>query len=110
MSTVELPVWQLISIGVGLVGAMMALLKLLLAAIERRLDQRFAHMDGRFEELAKDSDRLRQVELGLEKLRGEMPLHYVRREDWVRNQAVIESKIDGLALKLENVQLRGARP
>ncbi|KPA91381.1 hypothetical protein PF66_02264 [Pseudomonas asplenii] len=109
MSTVELPVWQLISIGVGLVGALMALLKLLVAAIERRLDQRFALMDGRFEELAKDSDRLRQVELGLEKLRGEMPLHYVRREDFVRNQTIIEAKLDSLALKLENVQLRGAR-
>ena len=109
MSTIELPVWQLITAGVGLLGAMMALLKLLLAAIERRLDQRFAHMDGRFEELAKDSDRLRQVELGVEKLRGEMFLHYVRREDWVRNQAVIELKIDGLAVKLEEVQFRGAR-
>lgn len=109
MSTIELPVWQLITAGVGLVGAMMALLKLLLAAIERRLDQRFAHMDGRFEELAKDSDRLRQVELGVEKLRGEMSLHYVRREDWVRNQSVIESKIDGLAVKLEHVQFRGIR-
>jgi hypothetical protein len=110
MSTVELPIWQLFSIGVGLLGAMLGLLKLLLAAIERRLDQRFAHMDGRFEALTKDSDRLREVELGLEKLRGEMSLHYVRREDWVRNQSVIESKIDGLAIKLENVQLRGARP
>ncbi|MCS5516194.1 hypothetical protein NWF32_17140 [Pseudomonas qingdaonensis] len=66
-------------------------------------------MDSRFEELAKDSDRLRQVELGLERLRGEMPLHYVRREDFVRNQTVIEAKLDALALKLENVQLKGAR-
>ena len=109
MSTVELPVWQLITAGVGLLGAMMALLKLLLAAIERRLDQRFAHMDGRFEELAKESDRLRQVELGLEKVRGEMALNYVRHEDFVRNQTVIEAKLDTLALKLENVQLRGVR-
>ncbi|MEZ1841307.1 hypothetical protein QVM62_26015 [Pseudomonas putida] len=105
MSTIELPVWQLITAGVGLLGAMMALLKLLLAAIERRLDQRFAHMDGRFEELAKDSDRLRQVELGLEKVRGEMALNYVRREDWVRNQTIIEAKLDALA-----VHLRGVRP
>ncbi|ODB37718.1 hypothetical protein A9L43_22375 [Pseudomonas mosselii] len=109
MSTIELPVWQLITAGVGLIGALMALLKLLVAAIERRLDQRFAHMDGRFEALAKDSDRLRQVELGVEKLRVEMSLNYVRREDWVRNQATIESKLDGLALKLEQVQFGGIR-
>ncbi|PLP96022.1 hypothetical protein CYD26_00510 [Pseudomonas sp. FFUP_PS_473] len=109
MTTIELPLWQLITAGVGLLGALLGLLKLVVAAIERRLDQRFEVMDSRFEELAKDSDRLRQVEIGLERLRGEMPLHYVRREDFVRNQTVIEAKLDALALKLENVQLKGAR-
>jgi hypothetical protein len=109
MSTVELPIWQLITAGAGLLGCFVGVLKVLFSAVERRLDQRFAVMDGRFEELAKDSDRLRQVELGLERLRGEMPLHYVRREDFVRNQTVIEAKLDALALKLENVQLKGAR-
>jgi hypothetical protein len=38
-----------------------------------------------------------------------MPLHYVRREDYVRNQTVIEAKLDALALRLENVRLKGAR-
>ncbi|MNP71077.1 hypothetical protein D3C76_1674090 [compost metagenome] len=70
--------------------------------MEGRLDERFAAV-------AKDSERLRQVELGLERLRGEMPLHYVRREDYVRNQTVIEAKLDALALKFENVQLKGLR-
>ncbi|MCS5517669.1 hypothetical protein [Pseudomonas qingdaonensis] len=109
MTTIELPLWQLITAGAALLGAFLGLLKLVVAAIERRLDQRFEVMDSRFEELAKDSDRLRQVEIGLERLRGEMPLHYVRREDFVRNQTVIEAKLDALALKLENVQLKGAR-
>ena len=98
-----------ISAGIGLLGAFFGVLKLGVAAIERRLDQRFELMDSRFEELAKDSDRLRQVEIGLERLRGEMPIHYVRREDYVRNQAVLEAKLDALSLKIENVQLKGAR-
>jgi len=109
MTTIELPLWQLIGTGITLLGGFLGVLKLVVAAIERRLDQRFETMDSRFEELAKDSDRLRQVELGLERLRGEMPLHYVRREDFVRNQTIIEAKLDALALKLENVQLKGAR-
>ncbi|MFJ3469067.1 hypothetical protein [Pseudomonas sp. NPDC090201] len=109
MTTIELPLWQVLSLAAGLLGAFFGLFKLLVAAIERRLDQRFAVMDQRFEALAKDSDRVRQVEIGLERLRGEMPLHYVRREDFVRNQTVIEAKLDAVALKLENVQLQGVR-
>ncbi|MGY2501046.1 hypothetical protein [Pseudomonas sp. GXZC] len=102
MATFEMPVWQMISIAVTILGAFVGVMKMLLVQLERRLDQRFAVVD-------KDSERLRQVEIGLERLRGEMPLNYVRREDWVRNQSIIEAKLDGLALKLENVQLKGLR-
>ncbi|KTT63603.1 membrane protein [Pseudomonas oryzihabitans] len=109
MTTIEIPVWQLIGGAVTLLGVLAGLFKLLLLQTERRLDQRFAVMDERYEAVARDGERLRQVELGLERLRGEMPLHYVRREDYVRNQTVIEAKLDALALKLENVQLKGAR-
>lgn len=110
MTSIEMPVWQLVASSVTLIAVLVGLFKLLLLQTERRLDQRFAVMDERYEAVAKDSERLRQVELGLERLRGEMPLHYVRREDYVRNQTVIEAKLDAVALKLENVQLKGARP
>lgn len=106
---IEMPAWQLLSIAITILGGFAGLLKLLLHQTEGRLDQRFAVMDERFAAVARDSDRLRQVELGLERLRGEMPLHYVWREDYVRNQTVIEAKLDALALKLENVQLKGIR-
>ncbi|OAN31133.1 hypothetical protein [Pseudomonas oryzihabitans] len=110
MTSIEMPVWQLVASSVTLMAVLVGLFKLLLLQLERRLDQRFAMMDERYEAVAKDSERLRQVELGLERLRGEMPLHYVRREDYVRNQTVIEAKLDAVALRLENVQLKGARP
>jgi len=42
------------------------------------------------------------------RLRAELPLDYVRREDWIRNQTVIEAKLDGLATKLE--ALKEGRP
>jgi hypothetical protein len=103
MTTIEMPLWQMIGLGGTILGAFVGMVKMLLVQMERRLDQRFAVVD-------KDSERLRQVEIGLERLRGEMPLNYVRREDWVRNQSIIEAKLDGLALKLENVQLKGLRP
>ena len=103
MATFEMPVWQMISIAVTILGAFVGVMKMLLVQMERRLDERFAVVD-------KDSERLREMEIGMERLRGEMPLHYVRREDWARNQSIIEAKLDGLALKLENVQLKGLRP
>jgi hypothetical protein len=59
--------------------------------------------------VGKDSESLHEIEIGLERLRGEMALNCVRREDWVHNQSIIEAKLDGLALKLENVQLKGPR-
>ncbi|WP_338508495.1 hypothetical protein [Pseudomonas poae] len=110
MQMVEMSIVQMITIGGGILGAFVGVVKMLLWQVERRLDQRFAVTDERFDVVAKDSDRLRNVELSLERLRGEMPLHYVRREDYVRNQTVIEAKLDGLYLKLENVQLKGIRP
>lgn len=102
MNTIEMPVWQLIGIAVSLLAMFAGMVKVLLGQMESRLDDRFAAV-------AKDSERLRQVELGIERLRGDMPLHYVRREDYVRNQTVIEAKLDALAYRLENVRLKGAR-
>ncbi|MFW9266494.1 hypothetical protein ACLK1G_04775 [Pseudomonas sp. NR3] len=107
MLMIEMPAWQLIGAGVTVLGGFAGLVKLLLLQMERRLDQRNAVMDDRFNAIARDGERLRQLELSFERLRGDMPLHYVRREDYVRNQTVIEAKLDALAMKLENVQLKG---
>ena len=40
------------------------------------------------------------------KFQADLPLHYVRREDYVRGQSVLEAKLDGLADKIEKAQLR----
>lgn len=95
MTTIEMPAWQLVSIAVTILGAFAGLVKVMVMQMERRLDQRFAITD-------KDSERLRTLEISFERLRGDMPVHYVRREDYVRGQTVIEAKLDALALKLEN--------
>ncbi|WP_052143360.1 hypothetical protein [Aeromonas hydrophila] len=52
-------------------------------------------------------DRQRDQEREFMELKLELAHDYVRREDFVRNQTVIEAKIDGLASKLEVYQLRG---
>ena len=42
------------------------------------------------------------------RFQAELPVAYVRREDWARGQSVIEAKLDGLALRYENILLKGA--
>lgn len=57
----------------------------------------------------KDTDQWQRVERDLLALKADLPLNYVRREDHIRGQSVIEAKLDSLAVKLENVQLRAAQ-
>lgn len=45
-----------------------------------------------------------ETEKDLLRLQAALPLDYVRREDWIRNQTVIEAKLDGLAARLETIK------
>ena len=38
--------------------------------------------------------------------KADLPLAYVRRDDYVRNQTVIEAKLDALAVRIDNMKLR----
>lgn len=78
------------------------LVKLLLAQLEKRLGERFAAQD-------KEIAKLAELERDFLRFQADLPLQYVRREDYVRNQTVIEAKLDGLHSKLEVIQLKGAR-
>ena len=40
--------------------------------------------------------------------KADLPLHYVRREDYVRGQSIVEAKLDGLAAMVSNAQLRAS--
>ncbi len=98
--------------------------RMLLSQVDKRLDQRFAameqsrlegakHWDEKFAALLDQNKRETGAWQALEKdflrFQAELPLQYVRREDYVRNQTVIEAKLDAVALKIENIQLRGAQ-
>lgn len=76
--------------------------KWLVVNVEKRIDDRFSV-------LAADSRAWRAVERDLMELRAELPNQYVRREDYIRGQSVVEAKLDAVAAKLEVVQMQGAR-
>lgn len=56
-----------------------------------------------------DAGQWLRVERELLNLKAELPVHYVRREDYIRGQSVIEAKLDGLGTKLENAHLRALK-
>lgn len=124
--TIQIELWALLTFLVGLLlaflGASFAAGKVLLGQVEKRLDTRFeaqektnkaqqTHWDTRFEALERasreESAQWQRVERELLTLKADLPVLYVRREDYVRNQTVIEAKLDAVAVRIENLQLRG---
>ncbi len=85
--------------------------KTLLMQTQKSLDQRFAIISEHLDDIEKtgheEALQWKQIERELMTLKADLPLLYVRREDYIRGQSVIEAKLDGLADKLENAQLRG---
>ncbi|MGF6658880.1 hypothetical protein QF000_000524 [Paraburkholderia atlantica] len=51
-------------------------------------------------ELKADAKEWTRVELEILTLKSDMPLHYVRREDYVRGQSILEAKMDALNERL----------
>ena len=121
--TVQVEFWQLITLLLSFLGFLFAAGKLLLPQIDRRLTERFetiekAREEGQatwratftqhIDEERRETDLLRNIEREFLRFQAELPLQYVRREDYVRGQSVIEAKLDALYNKLEVVQMKGA--
>lgn len=103
-------------------GALWAFGKVLLEQIEKRLVERFAaqetlrmeaqkHWDTKFtaiEQARRDeSSQWQRIERELLSLKADLPTQYVRREDYIRNQTIIEAKLDAVYSKLEVIQVKG---
>jgi len=119
--TIELNLTHLIFIVIAAFSGIWALLKTMAAQHEASLDKRFTEVEANRTsanvELGKRLDALdaaarketgqwQRVERELLSLKADLPLQYVRREDYIRGQSVIEAKLDALATKMENIQLR----
>lgn len=122
--TIELNLANLIFIFIASIGGIWTLLKIIAIQFKRELQARFtiqdkasnAHylqlntrLDVLDSAVKTDAGQWQRVERELLNLKAELPLHYVRREDYIRGQSVIEAKLDGLGTKLENAQLRALK-
>lgn len=103
--TVQIELWHLMTLLLAFFTAVWAFGKVLLGQIEKRIDEKFSAQTAALKGTA---DKVEQLERDFLRHLADLPVHYVRREDYVRGQSVIEAKLDALYNKLEVVQLKGS--
>lgn len=115
---IQMELWHLISLLLAFFGAVGAFGKVLLHQFEKRQAERFRsqdearraaqdHWDQRFASIEAESKDWSRVERQFLEWKANLPMTYVMRDDYVRNQTVIEAKLDSVALRIENLQLKG---
>ena len=118
---VTLDLWHVISLAVSFFGASAAAGKLLLSQTQRHLDERFNSQESaraaNHEQVSRRLDNMEaaareesgnwaRIERDLLAMKADLPLHYVRREDYVQSTATIMAKLDAISLRFENVLLQ----
>ena len=121
--TLQIDFWQLLVLLLGGLGALWGVVRQGLAQSQRHIEERLALQDtareahhralaGRLDGIEavnrEEAAQWQRIERDLLRMQAEIPLHYVRREDYIRGQSVIEAKLDALGSKLEAAQLRAA--
>jgi hypothetical protein len=126
--TLQIEFTWLIGLFALFIGAMWALGKVLIGQFDKRIEERFkaqekslserfasqevarteaqAHWENRFtqlETLARATDR----EMLL--MRGDLPNQYTRREDTIRNQSVLEARMDALMNEVKMLRIEGGK-
>ena len=122
---VEFTLSNIIFVLIAGIGGLWALIKVIAAQyrneIRRDLQEQFKVQDvtstAQYDKLntrldtldasAKaDTGQWQRVERELLMMKADLPIHYVRREDYIRGQSTLEAKVDGVGMKLENALLR----
>lgn len=111
--TFSLDLWQTILLVSMLLGAFLGLLKLLMTQHVAQIKAGFESQNKRLDAIERTSreeaGNWQRMEREILQLKAELPLHYVRREDYAQNIATIMAKIDAMGMRIENILLRGQK-
>lgn len=103
--TLELNITHLITLGVAFIGALWALVKIIVAQQEKRLTEKFGVLTKALETVGSDlraeAQATQQLKLEFLQFKAELPRDYVRRDDFIRSIGTIEARIDNFALRME---------
>lgn len=104
----------LVTLGLAWSGFLIGIIKWLLGRNQAHIDKRFESLErGRDAEQKRwekareiEQKEWQRIERELLDFKAELPLQYVRREDNIRQEVVINSKLDALAEKLDTFRDR----
>jgi hypothetical protein len=118
----ELSLTNLIFICIAIFSGVWALIKLVAVMFTRaqqkliddiKTSDRIAHallterLDALNKMLKEDASQWHRIERELLTLKAELPVHYVRREDYIQAIATILAKLEAMAIRFENLLLKG---
>ena len=99
--TLQVEFWTVVSFLLTFMRFVGGLAKWLFSKTEERQAARFASLE---QALQQSASNWSELEKEFMRFKADLPLNYVRREDYIRGQTVIEAKLDALYNKLEVVQ------
>jgi predicted Holliday junction resolvase-like endonuclease len=116
--TVQFELWQLITLLLSFFAAVGLAFRLFLSLINQGLDDRFKAMkeasatanNNLHEELkrqGRDIQKMQDLERQFLQFQAELPNQYVRRDDYIRSQTVIEGKVDRIMQMIGSLQIKG---
>lgn len=93
----------LVPFGVLFVGANGVVIRWLVKRLVDGIDQRLVLLA---DDIRGTGAKVVELERDLLRLQADLPVHYVRREDWIRYGSMIDAKIDGLREATVGTNLR----
>jgi flagellar basal body-associated protein FliL len=91
---------------IALISALFVFMGLNLGAMQWLLNRHDAVRNENARALTKNREYIATVETRLLELRAELPMEYVRREDWIRISNTLEAKLDAMRAELREEQQR----
>jgi len=104
---IQMELWHLITLLLAFFSFVAGVVKVLFMQFEKRQAEQRQHWDQRFTSLETTAKEWTRVERDFLAWKADLPMTFVMRDDYVRNQTVIEAKLDSVALRIENLQLKG---
>lgn len=93
---ISIEFWQLVGFLLSFLGVCWGFGKMLLAQFQAQQDERQKQQE-------KLQNKVESMEKQLGEFSAQLPMTYVLREDYIRNQVVLEAKIDNIAEKLTDL-------